>query len=139
MERDRMWPDFNLRSIFQTGEFWPSGNIFTLEKYPKVNISELDKEYMLELAIPGFDKENLEIEMDNGRIIVHAQKSEEKEESEKNFLRREYHNTSFKRVFDIPIEVDESKIEAEHSKGVLRIVLPKKMNQNKDNKKVSIS
>lgn len=99
------------------------GNATTL---PAVNISESEKEYRIELAAPGLNKEDIHIELDQDNLVLSAEKSESKEENKENFSRREFNYSSFSRSFTIPQEkIDADKIEANYKDGVLILRLPK--------------
>lgn len=103
-------------------------NRFFNEDLPATNVSENKKEYKLELEIPGFDKEDIAIEIDNNVLKISAKKEfrqEEKDEQEK-ILRQEFSSTSFSRSFALPDNVDTENIVANQKHGILNVVLPKK-------------
>ncbi|MFV0470291.1 MAG: Hsp20/alpha crystallin family protein [Dysgonomonas sp.] len=103
-------------------------NRFFNEDLPATNVSENKKEYKLELEIPGFDKEDIAIEIDNNVLKISAKKEfrqEEKDEQEK-ILRQEFSSTSFSRSFALPDNVDTENIAANQKHGILNVVLPKK-------------
>jgi HSP20 family protein len=105
-------------------------NIIGLSKaksdVPTVNVIEENDSYRLEMAAPGFDKEQLKIDLHNDVLTISAEKKEENEEKNKKFLRREFGYCSFKRSFILPDTVDAEKIKAEHNKGILTVTIPKK-------------
>lgn len=95
---------------------------------PKMNVSESDKDYRLEVCIPGMKKEDLSlnIDTDNNLVIEMQQKEEKKENDEKrHFLRREFSATQFKQMLTLPENVKKEKISAKVEHGILTITLPK--------------
>lgn len=95
---------------------------------PKMNVSESDKDYQLELCIPGMKKEdlNLTIDADNNLVVEMQHKEEKKEGDEKrHFLRREFTTSQFKQMLTLPDNVKKDQIGAKVENGVLYITLPK--------------
>jgi len=94
---------------------------------PSINVKENDNEYIIEVAAPGLEKENFNIEVENNVLTISYDQKEEKEENNKGFIRREFHYNSFRRSFSVPKnEVDDSKIEANYNDGILNIYLKKR-------------
>ena len=93
---------------------------------PAVNIKENEKDFELEFAIPGFNKEDFNIEVDKNVLTVSSETKNEAETKEENFTRREFSFFSFKRAFTLPEIVDEDQIKANYERGILRLNLPKK-------------
>ena len=95
---------------------------------PKMNVSESDKDYQLELCIPGMKKEdlNLTIDADNNLVVEMQHKEEKKEGDEKrHFLRREFTTSQFKQMLTLPDNVKKNEIGAKVENGILYITLPK--------------
>ena len=93
---------------------------------PKVNIRETADAFIVEMAVPGLKKSDFQIELDNQVLSISTETKEEQENQEKNYTRREFGYASFKRSFTLPESVDEEKINASYSEGILNIHLPKK-------------
>jgi HSP20 family protein len=93
---------------------------------PAVNVSEKEDQYVLEMSIPGFQKEDVAIEVDKDLLTISSEITAEKEESTEQFTRKEFGKQSFRRSFNLPKTVDLDKIEASYKNGVLSMVLPKK-------------
>ncbi len=93
---------------------------------PAVNIKEDDTGFELEFAIPGQNKEDFNVEIDEHVMTVSMETRTEDETKEENFTRREFSYQSFKRSFTLPETVDEDKIEASYKEGILKFRLPKK-------------
>lgn len=105
---------------------------------PSVNISDIDKAFEINVALPGFDKKDVNIEVQNGCLIISSEKQYEKEEKNKNWMRREYGYASFQRIFQLPESADEDKIQAEMKNGVLTIKIAKKPGYIENRKIISI-
>ncbi len=93
---------------------------------PAVNIKENEKDFELELAIPGLKKEDVNIEVDENILTISSEVKSDKEIKENNFTRKEFSFSSFKRAFSLPETIDEDKINAKHEDGILKLTLPKK-------------
>lgn len=92
---------------------------------PTANTKETPKEYKLEIAAPGLDRDDFSIEINNHTLTVSAKKEEEKKDKEEGYSKREYSFNSFCRTFSLPENIKEEKIEARYDKGVLKISIPK--------------
>ena len=100
----------------------------------KMNVSESDNDYLLELTVQGLKKEDLNLSLDaDGNLVIEMvkeQKSEEKDEK-RNYLRREFGSIQFKRVMALPENVKKDKISAKVEDGMLRVTLPKVTEEEK--------
>lgn len=92
---------------------------------PDVNVKETDNEYMMEVAAPGLEKSDFNIEIEDGSLILSAEKKNEDEEKEDKYLRREFQYASFSRSFHLPENVKVEDIEAKYIDGVLHVSIPK--------------
>ncbi len=93
---------------------------------PAVNIKDNEKDFEIELAVPGMKKGDFNIEVDENVLTISAEAKTSKDLSEENFTRREFSYTSFKRAFTLPETIDEDKIVASYENGVLKFKLPKR-------------
>ncbi len=93
---------------------------------PALNIIEKDAVLEIELAVPGFDKKDFELTIANGCINVAAKKSETKEESEGNYIQKEFSYNSFTKSLQLPISVIDEDIKANYKNGVLIFSIAKK-------------
>lgn len=93
---------------------------------PAVNIKENEKDYELELSVPGMKKDDFNVEVDNNIMTISAEVKTESDVSEENYTRKEFSHSSFKRSFTLPETIDEDKIEASYVDGILKFRLPKK-------------
>ena len=118
----------SLLNHFFGNEFLNDSNFLKGGQYfntPKVNIKETDEAFAIEVAAPGFDKKDFNIELDNNILTIEAAKETKKEE--KQYSHYEFNYGSFKRSFALPKDkLKESNIEAKYENGILNIALPKK-------------
>jgi HSP20 family protein len=97
-----------------------------LSLFPDANIIENGKDYEIELAVPGLERKDIKVEVENNTLIVSAEKEEEKKTEDKNYRSREFSYNSFYRSFSLPENLKVDNINAEYHNGVLKITLPKK-------------
>lgn len=97
----------------------------TTMQQPAVNIQETDKVFIMELAVPGFDKKELAVTVENDILSI-ASEVESNAKADSRYTRREYSYSAFRRTFTIPENVNSKKIDAHYTDGVLTITLPKK-------------
>jgi HSP20 family protein len=86
------------------------------------NISETETGFNIQLAVPGFSKEDIQITLEDNKIKVSGKK--EIAESTK-FVKREFNYSTFERVFTLPEHVNADQINASSDNGILSIVVPK--------------
>ena len=134
------WPHGNslLADLFDDDRFfaspWLSGR-----NMPAFNIKENEKNYEVELALPGYDKKDFEISIDNGVLTVSGEKSEETEEKEDNYTRREFGYSLFSRSFNLPTNINEENIDAKYADEVLKLTIAKKQESSgRSRKQISI-
>jgi HSP20 family protein len=120
-------------SIFRDDFITPNFRSFT-----PVNIKETENEYVLEVVAPGFQKEDFNIHLDNNTLTVSAEKKEEKENKNEQFIRREYKQRSFKRSFTVDENINAENIVAKFINGVLTLNLAKKQEVKQPVKEISI-
>ena len=105
----------------------------------KCDIYEKDGVYYLEMDIPGFDKDDINIEIDdNDYLTIIAEKSSSNEEMEnKNYIRRERVYGKYQRSFYVG-SIDKSNVEANFENGILKISMPKKEKEKLLSQKIEI-
>jgi HSP20 family protein len=107
---------------------------------PAVNIREDEKNYVLDLAIPGMDKKDLKIDMNEDVLTISSESRNEAEENRDGYKRKEFSYSSFCRSFYIPENVNKDKIEATYKDGILNVTLPKEAEEkSKISKEIKIS
>jgi HSP20 family protein len=93
---------------------------------PAVDIYEKDGELVVQAELPGIDRNNITLNLENNVLTVKGERQFERETKEDNYHRIERSYGAFSRSFSIPATVDEQKIRADYKDGILKIVLPKK-------------
>ncbi|HPI10202.1 MAG TPA: Hsp20/alpha crystallin family protein, partial [Catalimonadaceae bacterium] len=93
---------------------------------PSVNIFEKEDGYEIDVAAPGLKKENFQINLNQSNLSIAYSDEEKKEESNGKFTRREFRTGSFKRNFTVPQTIDNERINASYTDGILKIFLPKR-------------
>lgn len=129
-DMDRLFEDFWKGSgrLSMTSPAWQSTMAAPWshsEVTPRVDETEDEKAFHVRVELPGMDREDVDITLSNGMLTVRGEKKREEEEKGKDFYRKERSFGAFRRTLPIPAEVDEKRIEASFSKGVLSIDLPK--------------
>ncbi|WPY01869.1 Hsp20/alpha crystallin family protein (plasmid) [Candidatus Trichorickettsia mobilis] len=97
---------------------------------PRMDISETDAEYKIEVELPGIKQQDIEVKMDNNILTIKGQREEEKEEKERTYYTRERYYGSFQRSVSLPNNVNPDDIEAKFDNGILHIQIPKKPTDN---------
>ena len=110
---------------------------------PAVNVKEDNKQYVMEVAVPGLKKEqvNMSIDKDGYLTLSIENKNEQKDENKKeHYLRREFSYTSYRQSYALPDNVNADKIEANVADGVPKVVLPKveKKEEKEDVKHIEV-
>lgn len=107
---------------------------------PTANVTETAKEFKLELAAPGLERKDFNVEIENHVLKISAEKEEEKSEKNGEYSRKEYSFNSFTRSFSLPENVKEGNIDAKYENGILKVSIPKeKETPVKPAQKVSVS
>ena len=114
----RFFDDFWGRDLFDKNEFSTT--------VPAVNINEGAEEFNIELAVPGIDKKDINIEVDNGLMTVSYENKSENEQNKKEYYKKEFNYHSFSRTFSLPDSVNTDQIKATYKDGILHMSIPKK-------------
>ncbi|WP_281542706.1 Hsp20/alpha crystallin family protein [Maribacter aestuarii] len=120
---DVLFPSL-MNEIFKPDWFGGLENMRT--NVPAVNIKENEKDFELELSVPGRSKDDFSIEIDDNVLTVSAEVKTENDVEKDNYTRREFGFSSFTRSFTLPKSVDSNKISANYENGILKFTLPKK-------------
>lgn len=96
-------------------------------RVPAVNILENERNFLIEVAVPGKAKKDLIIEVENDMLIISSFEKEEKNVTNENerFTRTGFNFSNFRRAFGLHETVDREKISASYTNGILEIILPK--------------
>lgn len=94
---------------------------------PTCDVAETENHFMISLDIPGIEKKDLKVEVNDGQLTISGErKHEEIDEDKGSYHRVERSYGRFERTFMLPTTVEANKIEAQYKEGVLRVALPKK-------------
>ena len=91
---------------------------------PPYNIVDNDKEFLIEFSVPGFDKKDFLLEVEENNLKV-SNLSSKNNKLENNFFKRQFNYSQFEKNFTIPEEVSIEKINSKYENGILKIFLPK--------------
>jgi len=91
---------------------------------PPHNIKETENNFQIEFSVPGSNKKDFEIEVENDNIKIIKKK--EDLDTTNNYSRQEFNYSFFEKSFYLPESIDQSKISSKYDNGILRISLPKK-------------
>ena len=92
----------------------------------KTDIREKKNKYLIDIDLPGFDKENINLSLENGYLMVSAKAENENNDEEEKYVRQERFYGECSRSFYVGDEITEEDINAEFKNGTLKIEIPKK-------------
>jgi HSP20 family protein len=142
-KRNRLFPlstsvlnIFNKDSFFEEDIF--SDDFFSENSLmPAMNVKDNENNYEIELAVPGFSKDDFEISLEDGVLHVNGQKKEEKEESDEGYTRKEFSYNSFRRSLKLPNSINQNEeMKATYKEGILKLNLNKKKDNGVESKKI---
>jgi HSP20 family protein len=136
----------SLRNDFLVNRFFPpplfdfDDDFFTGGiSSPPANINETNKEFQLDLSVPGMKRDDFKVDVEDGVLTISSEKEEEKEDKDKNYRRQEFSYRTFSRTFTLPDNVDESNINAKYDNGMLHVTIPKKeMSISRPKKQITV-
>lgn len=107
---------------------------------PEVNITENEKDFLVEALLPGYDEKDIKVGLDGNYLLLEGRRREIKEEKNKKLFFSENRFENFYRRIPLPgNQIDEEKIKAELKKGILKITLPKIPGTESHRKKIRIA
>ena len=120
---DDDWMDFPFDR-----DFWGRTNNKTTKNLMKTDIREHDTGYELDIDLPGFKKDEINVELENGYLTISAAKGLDKDEQDKKgkYIRRERYAGTMQRSFYVGDDVTQEDIKAKFENGILRLSIPKK-------------
>lgn len=98
---------------------------------PAVNVKESNDGFEIEMATPGFEKENFQINIEKNTLKIsvpekEASTNEKENENEMHYTHKEFAAYSFERSFELPKTADSDNIKARYNNGVLSVFIPRK-------------
>lgn len=104
----------------------------------KCDIYEKDGIYTMEMDIPGFNRDDVKIEVDdNDYLTITAEKTMESNDSDKNYVRKERSYGKYQRSFYVG-DIDKENIDASFENGILKVMMPKKEEEKSSKKTIEI-
>lgn len=92
--------------------------------YPTVDIFKKGEDYILKSELPGINKDDIDISIQDNVVTLKGTKNEEKEVEEGNYYHCERVFGSFERSFELPSVIDRKKVKATYKDGILEVILP---------------
>lgn len=111
---------------------------YSINKVPNVNILETEATYKLQLAAPGLQKEDFQINVKKDTLSVWTEKKDADMDNDQKYNRREFDFSSFARSFNLPEGADADQISAEYINGILTISIAK-IDEKVLNKEIKVS
>lgn len=122
-------------SFFNDSSTLQNFNAKVSKTKPSVNIAETEQGFEIEMATPGFKKEDFKINLEKSLLTISSERKEEEEVEGKHYNKREFNFEAFSRSFTLPENVDGEKISAEYTDGILKVFIAKK-EEEKDKTRV---
>jgi len=102
---------------------WLNESAESLIRRPLTNIHETDDAFILTVEVPGLDKNEVDVSVENDELVISGERTEKSES--KGILRREIRSSKFRRSFSLGDAIDRDNIKAKMDKGVLTVTLHK--------------
>lgn len=103
----------------------------------KTDIRDDGDKFVLEAELPGYEKDDISIDLKDSTLTITAAHSDEKNDKNGSYIRRERSYGSYSRSFDVT-NIDENAIGASFKNGILELTLPKKQEKEEPVKKIKI-
>ncbi len=129
----RRWNDMARLNPFEMMKM-PTGIVLN----PKVDISDGESELVAKVELPGMEKDDVDVVVDNNVLTISGTKSEDIEDKDNHCCVRERRFGSFRRSFELPEDVVDRKMEAVFDKGILTITVPKKVAPKPTGRKIPV-
>tara|TARA_Y100000592_G_scaffold73817_1_gene115006 strand:- start:1020 stop:1505 length:486 start_codon:yes stop_codon:yes gene_type:complete len=100
-------------------------DFFVQGSYPKCNVIANDKSIIIEAAIPGLDKNDVNVEIDNAILTIRGEANQHEGIRDEQYVKRELKRSAFQRSFKLDDNLDDSGITGAYDKGILTITIPK--------------
>lgn len=124
-------------------DFWNTDKFFNQpffnEELPAVNVKETKDNFHVEVAAPGYKKDDFHVSADNGILTISAETKQENKEEKADYTRQEFSCSSFSRSFTLPDNTSAENIKAHYEDGLLKIELKKLETSIPARKEIKIS
>jgi len=121
------WSNELMPTWFDADDLFAEDIFSNGKNLPAMNVKEDKDNFEIELAVPGFSKEDIEVSLEEDLLHVFAQKSKENIEDEKGYVRKEFSYDMFDRKLKLPKTINQTKkVKAIYKNGILKLHLTKK-------------
>lgn len=127
-----MWKELDALDSFLGASF------SNFDSSPAMDVTVDEKNYCIKADVPGFNKENIKISLDNDILTIEGEQNTEEKQEGKNYLRKERRHCSFKKSVQLYDNVDIDKIKASLKNGILELNIPKKEVKKIEPKKIEV-
>jgi len=124
-DRDNLVRNPWFDEAFTGWPFWSRGEEDSMVWSPRVDVRENENEVIVKADLPGMDKKDLKIAVENNLLSIKGERKAEFEEKDADCYRSERLFGTFQRTFSLPSRIKADAIRAEYKEGVLTVVLPK--------------
>jgi len=124
---DKWFDDIFDRDIMEFASF---------DRYPKIDMKETDKEIIINAEIPGVDKKDINIDLNENILTISFERKQEKDEKDEGWRIIERSYGKFSRTITLPCIVKSNEAKATYKDGVLKIVLPKEKDSRSNKIKI---
>ncbi len=133
-------PFRELDEFFNEDDNWFFPLVSRKSTDPEMDLYETEKDIVAEISIPDIDPKNVKVAIEDNVLKITGEFEEKTEEGEKgkNYWKREIRKGSFSRAIRLPSGVDDEKADADYTKGILKITIPKKEPEKIKEKEIKI-
>jgi len=134
------------KNVFEPLKIWDEldnwdgifGSLMPVTKTTPIDITENEKEYHVKADVPGFEKDEISISLNDNILTIQGEKKKEDKDEKENYIRKERFYSSFSKSISLYENVDIDKIDASLKNGTLELRIPKKEVQEKPVKKIEV-
>jgi HSP20 family protein len=139
-EMNRMFENFS-KSVFDFPAMKNNMNDMGLTPLisPKIDVVETEKDVKVTVELPGMEEKDINVNFAGDMLVIKGEKKSEKEEKKEDYCFTERSYGSFHRSIPISKSVDRDKVDAKLKNGVLKVILPKTADAQKETKKIKIN
>lgn len=114
-------------------------NSYDTATYPKLNIFNEKDAYILKFNVAGIPKENIKLSINNENVLtLEGEQKVEKKDEEKSLVRQEMFYGKFKRILQLPKNINQDKLSTKYENGILTLTIPKKEEDKPASKMIEI-
>ena len=121
---DRLFDDM-VTTMFPSFSHDLGDDFFSKGSYPKVNVINRENSVEIEAAIPGMDKEDIDVSITDGVLTIQGESNQRSDIEENQYVKREIKRSSFRRSFTLGENLDKNSINAAFDNGILTLSIPK--------------